>query len=111
MRTILILSGLILSGCAGQWTKPGVDQAQAALEVKQCQTETSATYPPALVKRLSMSSTPQHQECSTQGGRTSCRTVGGAPVATPTVTDLNAPDRSIALHTCLQNRGYTYSRG
>lgn len=109
MKCVVTLLGVVaLSGCAGTWTKAGATQEQLAQDMGQCRVEGTALHPVNLVARLE-SVRPTSNQCTGSGTSTRCVTVPGGPPQ-PVWNDDNASHRTAAINTCLQNRGYAYSR-
>lgn len=115
MRTLttLAVGGFIVAGCAGSWTKPGATDAQLGHDIGTCRLEAAQQFPVAVVYHYSNSvpQAPPRQECTTQNGQTRCVTIPGTySQPTPQPVDLNAQSRAGAINSCLEGRGYTYTR-
>ena len=117
-RTTAILVPSILfigsTGCAMEWTKPGVTEQELSADRFACEQEAAKIYP-VMHARTSYyrppPSTKLDTSCVPQSGLTNCDATGnvGAPSPAPQA-DVNDYNRAAAVKACLASRGYTYKR-
>lgn len=112
MRILILAGALALTGCAANWTKPGVSPEQVAQVLAQCEAAATVAYPVNLVNmRVEGTRTAGETVCQTINGSQVCKTLPGT--ATPSIeqpTDVNIPRRNSAVEGCMRKEGFTYTR-
>jgi hypothetical protein len=103
----------LLTGCAEYWARPGATVTELAQARQGCDGRAVATYPPRVQQVMTSPGyfVPQTTSCSTQGGRTDCRTTGGYFVPPSyTLVDLNESGRRGAFRNCMFADGWVLAK-
>ena len=100
---------LTIGGCAMGWTRPDTTEAQANQDRLQCEQQAAGMYSIMMSPGGSAYDQLATTRCATSGNPVNC---GTTSVITPsTQTDANAPNRSAALASCLESKGYVFKVG
>ncbi len=109
IRSLPLLSVLLLPGCAEHWARPGGTAVELRGVKAECETESFTRFPPVLQQVMTAPGyfSPQETSCTTVNGRTQCRTVGGlwVPPSVQTI-DMNLDGRRSARIACMTARGW-----
>ena len=100
---------LTLGGCAMGWTRPNTTEAQASQDRLQCEQQAASMYPVVMAPNGAANDQLAALDCATSGIPIDCGRT--ADVAPPPQTDANAPNRSAALSSCLESKGYVFKVG
>ncbi|KQP18076.1 hypothetical protein ASF43_09515 [Pseudorhodoferax sp. Leaf267] len=96
---------LALTGC-GTWTKPGVTDAQASADQKECGLRAAEAHPPQMLNAPEIPLATDTQ-CASIYGQAQCAPLGRRDRAAQ--TDMNDGARHVAFEQCLQAKGYRYT--
>jgi len=109
MSMVLCLGGLLISGCADKWTKPGATNDEFEATKTACTNDATTRIPPRLrMVEVTAGSSPQTTvACSGVGPSLACRpqTVPAMPPSTRMVDD-NEEARDREVRACLIQKGW-----